>query len=470
MAKLLAFKRDTSEVVTIDSINNRLTAVGTPLPNVETSSLFPGRTENNLAVYRGDPYFLYLHDTNEVRLAVYQSGVWADVGTFPAFTTGSGELFPIALQVVQDYLCVIVGRQNSAGVDGVLARASQDGTTWASPIVSLGAPIQPTVSQGGHTIVWRNAIFIATASGIAFFDPDANAFSASYDTGDDTFLVGATIPVGNFCFWNNELYFAKPDTVPTIYQLDRNFDPNSPPTPPLWENRLPTGIPGLGTVTVGPDTGTFLLFVNKLDELCLLYSAQLGTKLIKANSALFPLFDDVTTAVLRPATASALNLGFSLFVDDRRSVNELQSFLIRNPSSGDTQLGSWDGVGSLLIRTTFIGVQVMAPDDRFGALRTFTNLQPAAYITANTKPFPGRTQIDYTARDALSRPVDIIGEYSIDGDVWNTMTQGDGDSGNSQLPSSPGGVNYTFFWDAFADLDGDFDFVFQRVIARISGV
>jgi hypothetical protein len=469
MAKLLGFKRDTSEVVTVDSINNNLTAVGAALVDVETTTAFPGRTQNNLAIYRGDPHLLYLHNTNEIRLAAYKAGVWADVAGFTAIApTGAGNMTPTCLRIVQDFLVAIV-QESDGGADRIVARTSQDAIAW-NAIDPRAMPTQPTTNQGGASVVWRNAVFVATNDGIIYYDPINAAWGASFDSGDDSFNQGVNIPIGSFTFWNNELYFAKPDTVPTIYQLDRDFDPNSPPASPMWENRLPTGIPGLGAVTVGPDTGTFLLFVNKVDELCLLYSAQLGTKLIKANAALFPLFDDVTTVVLDSSISNALNLGFALFVDDRRAVNELQSFLIVNPSSGDTQLASWDGVGAFLIRTTFIGVQLMPPDDRFGALRTFTNLQPSAHIRATSKPFPGRTQIDYTVRDASARPVDVFGEYSIDGDAWLPMTQGDGDSGNTQLVSTLVGSDYSFFWDAFSDLDGDYDFVFQRIVARISGV
>jgi hypothetical protein len=79
-------------------------------------------------------------------------------------------------------------------------------------------------------------------------------------------------------------------------------------------------------------------------------------------------------------------------------------------------------------------------------------------------------QLDYTVRDIGSKPVDIFGEYSIDGDEWLPMTQGDGDDGNEQLATSPVGTQYSFFWDAFIDLDGDFDFMNMRIVARIAGV
>ncbi len=470
MAKALAFKRSTSEIVTVDTINNRVSVLGSALANVETTSAFPGRSENLVAVYRGDPYFLYLHNTNEIRLAAFTGGAWADVAGFTAVVSAGGDMKPIGLHVVQDYLVAIMAEADAgAGLDRVIARTSQDGVVW-NAVVTKTFTGTPVTNDGGHTIAWRNAVFVGTAEGVAYFDPINNVWSTAFDSGDDAALTGSTIPVGNFCFWNNALYFVKPDMVPTIYQLDSEFDTTSPPASPMWTNQLPTGIPGLGTVTVGPDTGTFLLFVNKLDKLCLLYSAQLGTKLIEVDAASFPIFDDVTDDYLPSALKTSANLGFALYVDDRRRVNELQSFLIRFPSAGDTQLASWNGVDEFTVRTTFSSVELMPPDDRFGELRTYTALQPTAAIDAVSAPFPGRVQLDYTVRDSGSRPIDVFGEYSVDGDAWSPMTQGDGDDGSEQLASSPAGTSYTFYWDAFSDLDGNFDHMHMRIVARISGV
>jgi hypothetical protein len=67
--------------------------------------------------------------------------------------------------------------------------------------------------------------------------------------------------------------------------------------------------------------------------------------------------------------------------------------------------------------------------------------------------------------------VDIFGEYSTDGDVWSAMSQGDGDSGNEQLATTPAGIAYTFYWDAWMDLAGGIvEFTHMRIVARISGV
>jgi hypothetical protein len=73
-------------------------------------------------------------------------------------------------------------------------------------------------------------------------------------------------------------------------------------------------------------------------------------------------------------------------------------------------------------------------------------------------------------RDKDSRNVDVLPEFSLDGQTWADMSQGDGDSGKEDLVTTAGGLPYFFFWDAFVDLDGDFDNVDIRVVARISGV
>lgn len=469
MAKALVFQRDVRQAITVDTVNNRVTAVGAAIASVDTTSAFPGRTRNNITVYEGNPYLLYRHASNEVRLSVFQAGAWANVGTFPAITTGSGTIHPIALQVDQDFIVAVAYRQNTAGVDALVVRRSQDGVTW-DPDNTLAAPTQPTVSEGDHSVVWRNTLFLATASGIAYYVPTTDTLVGAFDTGDDALLGGAEATAGSFVFWNGSLYFVQHGSPPAIYKLDDAWDPASPVAPPAWTRQLATGVPAQGTVTVGPDTGSLVAFVNRNDELCLLYSAQLGTKLVRSTVGDFPAFTDVTDTFLSSALSALTDVGFSLYVDDRRRVNELQSFLLRQPAAGNTQLLSWDGVNTLNERAVFTGRLFMPGDERFGALRTFTNLQPTTHIRATSQPFPGRTQLDYTVRDSGSRPVDVFGEYTTDGDVWLPMTQGDGDSGNEQLATSPAGTDYTFFWDAFSDLDGDFDFMNMRIVARISGV
>ena len=467
MAKALAFRRDTSKVVTIDTINNVVADVGIAIPGASTTSAFPLRTRNNVAIYQGDPYLLYVHTANEVRLAVYQSGAWSDVAA-ATVTTGSGTLVPAGLEVVQDYLVLSAWRQNSTGVDGLLVRRSANGVAWDAA-VPLAAPTQPTVSEGCASIAWRQVVWYATASGIAYYNPITNTIAPSFDDGDDGNLDGQEVTVGSFAFWNNDLYILKPGSALSLYQLDSSWQPTAPVTPPAWTKLSATGIPSLGSLTIVADTPPALLFVSKTDELCILYSAALGSKLVKTNAAAFPVFTftDVTTSLLPSAVQSISDGGFTLYMDDRRRVNEVQNILIHSGSA--TQLATWDGVSEIDVRTTFVH-RVMPPDERFGALRTFTNLQPTTSITGVAQPWDGRVVIDYDVRDASSRPVDIFGEYSIDGDEWLPMTQGDGDDGNEQLATTPAGNSYEFYWDAWVDLTGTYPNMNTRIVSRISGV
>ena len=50
------------------------------------------------------------------------------------------------------------------------------------------------------------------------------------------------------------------------------------------------------------------------------------------------------------------------------------------------------------------------------------------------------------------------------------MTEGDGDTGITGLAATPAGIPYFFNWDAFTDLDGDFNNMELRIVPRISGV
>lgn len=471
MAKALAFKRTTREVVTVDTVNNNVAALGAALAASDLTSAFPGRSNNLIAVYRGQTFLLYRHTANEIRLAQLSAGVWSDVPGFTAITTGSGNLTPICLQVERSRIVAMVQRSNSAGIDGTIARRSADGVTW-DPIVSVNAPgpFQPTTSQGGSSVVWRNTVFVATAIGLIYYIPSTNTLAAAYDQGSDSGLASQFTPIGTFAFWNGSLYFAVGGTVPTLYKLSDTWTPTAPTAPPAWTRIALTGLNGAGTVTVGPDSGTALLFVDKTDALVLLYSGSLATKMARTTAVNFPNFTDVTGTFLTPDLQVATNLGFSLFVDDRRRTNELQSILVRNAAGNSMLLVSWDGVNTVNVRTTFTALQLMTAAERFGALRTYTAQQPAAYITTTSQPFPGRVSISYTLVDTASRPLDVFGEYSTDGDVWLPMTQGDGDDGNEQLTSSPGGTAHTFFWDAFVDLDDNLPFVTMRIVARIAGV
>lgn len=475
MAKVLAFQRATSEVVTVDTVNNNIVPLGSAITDADVTATWPGRTQNVIAVYKGDPYLLYKWvpplpgPPNEIRLAKWDGAAWADVAGFTAvLAAGAGDIMPTGLQVEQDWLVAVMWQTNTGGADGAVVRRSQDAVTW-DPTVTLAAPVQPTASEGGHTIVWRNTIFIATAAGVLWYDPATDTLAAAYDGGDDTLLVGPEATIGMFSFWNNDLYFLLPGGAPVLYSLDQSWNLTTPTAVPAWTREAITGAVSIASVGVSADSITWCLFVNRNDELCIWYSGVTGTKLIKATSTSFPGFTDLTLDVLPEAIRDQPNVGVSISVDDRRRTNELQTFLLWEPSLGRTRLARWDGSSQVDIRTVYTGTQLISPNERFGVLRTYTDLQPAVHITGTTQPFPGRMEISYVVRDSGSRPVDVFGEYSLDGDEWLPMTQGDGDDGSEQLATTPAGLPYTFFWDSFADLSGSFDFMTVRVVARLAG-
>jgi len=469
MAKALAFKRTTREVVTVDTVNGAVTSLGSPLTLSELTSAFPNRSKNLIAVYRGDVFVLYLHNTNEVRLAQLTAGVWVDVVGFTALSGGTGTITPTCLQVERGWLVAAAQISGSAGADATIFRRSADGVVWDAPVSTL-TPVQPTTSVAGHSIVWKNAVWVATAAGLLYYDPSTDTIAATFDAGSDGALDEPESTLGNFCFWNGALYFARGGGTPTVYRLDPNWTLSSPTAPPAWTKLAITGINTVGVVTTGPDVGSMLMFVDKTDALVLLYSGSLSTRAARATALTFPAFTDVSTSLLPAELQVDLDLGFSLFVDDRRRTNEMQTIVVRDPTGNAVRLMNWPATTQASVRATFAALQLMSQDDRFGALRTYTAKQPAAFVTATTQPWPGRVAISYTLVDDSSRPLDIFGEYSVDGDEWLPMTQGEGDDGNSVLPSSPAGIPYVFHWDAFADLDSDLPFVYQRIVARIAGV
>jgi len=471
MAKLLAFQRNVGKVVTIDTINNTLTVLGLVHPtNVENTDRFGLRTRNNIAVFKGAPFLLYRESVAmETRVALYATGFWVDQASATLSDPATGYRSPTALHVEQDKLVSITQINQDGTVDAIEAMTSTDGIAWTAA-VSRAMPTMPADSRGGHSINWRNAIWVATPDGLLYFDVAGNAWTTTFDPGDDSGIAGQEVLMGSFAFWNNDLYFALPGASVRIYKLASDWDLAAPAPAPAWTNISATGIVSVGTFTPGADSSGVCLFVGPADDsLYLLYSAQLGTMMAKTTAADYPAFTDVTDPYVPAALRSETHFDISHYVDDRRSVAELHSFLFRSPMSGDTRLLSWDGVSELDVRTTLSGISVMPPHERFGALRTYTAWQPGCYILSTSAPFPGRVQIEYEVRDISSRPVDIFGEYSIDGDEWLPMSQGDGDDGNEQISTTPPG-QHTFYWDAWTDLTGTHDNMRMRIVARISGV
>ncbi len=481
MAKFLAYKRNTREVVTVDTVNPAFAALGSSIALADTTNAFPNRCENIVAVFRGDPYFLYRSAANEVRLASYTSGAWADVAGFTPITGVGGAITPTCLHVVKDRLVAICELSIAAG-RGAIARRSalDDGTTW-DPIISV--PFDPAItdSRAGPSIVWHNAVFFTTSDGIGHYDPSTNFLSTDFDRGDDVLLFDEKANFGAFTFFENDLYYVLPTDLPagapSFYKLDRSWSVNTPfVSRPTFTNQNLV-IPGVGEIVNNNDAGNYSLFVNRNNVMSLIYSGSLGSKLLTITP-LGTSFDvtDVTTSLLPTQFSGEPNLGFSYYVDDRRRNNEQHTIVIRfRPSIPiATVIASWDGINPVEQVASLddggVGLDLMVPEIERGDFRTFTDKQPAVFIDGVTQPFPGRVRIDYTIQDSGSRPIDVIPEYSVDGQTWAEMSQGDGDSGKTNLVSSIAGLSYFFNWDAFVDLDGDFDNVDVRVIARIAGV
>lgn len=480
MAKFLAFKRSTRQVVTVDTINAKVADLGGQLATADTTNAFPNRSENVVAVFRGDPYALYRSASNEVKLARYSGGAWADVVGFTALTSGTGLITPTGLHVVQNRLVAIATLSLSAGVDAVYARrsAADDGTTWDAAVTQAFAT-QPLDTRAGPSIVWHNTVWFTTAEGIGYYVPATDTLSATFDQGDTpaNLIAGQRANFGSFAIFASNLYYVlatdNPVGAPAIFELDSSWDPAAPT--PTFTN-LNIVIPGVGNVTLSNDTGNYSLFVNKAGILSLIYSGSNESKLVTISRAATSwTVDDVTDTLLPSSISGEADLGFGYYVDDRRSSNEKHVIIVRFRPAVPVAilLASWDGVTAVTQTATLddggSGLDLILPDAERSDFRTFTDNQPAAYIDTYSQPFPGRIRIDYTVQDSSSRPIDILAEYSIDGQSWSTMTQGDGDSGNESLPSAPTGVAYFFNWDAFADLDGTYDNMDIRIVARLAG-
>lgn len=475
MAKFLAFRRATRQVVAVDTILPAITSVGTPIAGADVANSFPGRTENNICQFLGDYYCLYRSAANDINVALFDGANWNDVAGF----TDIDALTPLGLHVVNDRLVLLATQSSAAPLQRqVIARrsAAGDGSTWDPPVTMSRTAVQST---GGASIVWHNVVWFTTADGLCYYDPSSDAFGASFDTaaGSGT----EALNFGSFSFFNGDLYYAAPafgSTATKLFKLDKSWS-ISVPTPVFVDTGVI--IPTVGLVTVGPDAGNYALFVNKRGELTLFYSGNIGTKVVKillAGSSYT--VQDVTSTVLPSSLSGETGLGFGLFVDDRRSTNEQFTIIVRyRPAIPVAVLITrWDGSSLLETLGTLddggLGLDLMIPDEERSDFRVYTENQPSCFIDATTQTpplgFPGRVRIDYTVRDDGSRPIDVLFQYSVDGQSWSNATEGDGDSGSTNLASSPTGSSYFFHWDAYQDLDGNYSHIDVRIVARISGV
>lgn len=543
MAKAMTLQRSASQPTTIDTIANSTTALGTTIPGMQTTSLFPARCVNLITVFNGDPYIVVLSAVGDIEIYRLVAGTWGLVAG--PFTPPGGHTYtPLCMHVVNDTLVAMWTDVAGAG-DGIRAAVSQDGTTWTSLITDGTAVVSS--SLGGHSIVYRSAIWFATAEGLWAFAPLARIMgligvvgpgfqdgetitggvsgttatvrsftggstlrvddvagsgfvlaeavtggisgtvgtinsitrfvNAAPDVGNDAGLAGPTGPsnlIGSFASWDGILYFLQPETAfgaTKLYQLDAAWQATDDVPASQWTSLVFTGLPNVSFATLANDSGMWSLFVNRNDELCVFSSGATSTKLAKTTSKVFPLtFTDLTNTVLPAEISGKSDVGITLYADDRRRENNLHWFLIRDIVAGNTIITSWDGSNALVPQGTISGDDFILPASRQGEGSTFTNLEPGVSITSVTQPFAGRVRIDYVVRSNSSSPVDILPEYSIDGDEFFPMTEGDGDSGIEDLATSPAGTPYFFHWDAFTDLDGDFENMNVRIVARISGV
>lgn len=464
MAKILLFSRATGKIQHLNTHTNQLVDLGAAIATTDATSAFDGRITNAVAIFRGEPYVALRDVTNNVRIYRYTSGSWNLVFTQAATVGGTMRCF--GLEVLNDTLYATIIEDTAAGRYHY-ARTT-NGTAWTVTFQAQGA-----MGSAGHVLKFKGVIWTATALGVHFQDPAVVGWSGGFMTGNDANMAGAAMAGGCFTYWNGNLYFIKPDVgaLPQLYRLDPAWD-KSQIAGIRWTNQAATGFPNAGVLALAFDGGQYCLFVNKDDELCLLYSGPNGTFAAKTTAATYPVFTDITLATL-PANISALtNAAISLYEDDRRRTNEQHYFLIRDTVANDTYLMYWDGASIMEQRTVLSGQRFFAPQDTKADLRTFTDQQPAVYFGtgAFSQPFPGQVQLDYVLVDSGARPCDLSAEYSLDGDQWFPMTAGEGGDGVSGLISAAWpGQAHTFIWDAYIDLDGDVT-PQMRLVPRISGV
>lgn len=461
MARFLTYNRSSGEVLALDTSTGIPESIATALVGLELSALWDNRSRNLALVFRGDVYLLALTAANTIIVFQWDGSSWNMV-LGPIVAAGGGNLKPVGLEVENESL-IAVWHEVGGASPGTYLRASDDGTAWSALPTLLSA----LVASHGTSVVWRRALFVTSELGIAAFDPDT-ARVGPYDSGDDIGLGLAETCYGSFCEIDGQLYFVRPDTGagPQVYKIVDNWSSDTPSLPE-WENQGLT-IPSLGVFSNTADGCSYALFRSVQDELCLLYSGPLGTSLLSSP-------DKTTfTPVSLPAAVAALtDSSVAMLEDDRRKTNPQQFLLVRDTVLADSYLLSWDGVNDPVLKAKFTATQFMPPHDHKGDYRIYTGKEPSVEFDPLDPPsevFPGRMSLPFIVKDTLSRKISISAEWSVDGDTWNVMTEGEGGSGIENLASSPGGESHLFVWDAFNDLDTDTANVRMKIVARISGV
>ena len=477
MARFLIFDRNLSRIQEINSTTGVLAPVGPAIAGLEASSLWDYRCTNVVALFRGDVYVLARTNANEY--VVYQwDGAAMNLVHGPILLAGVTS--PVGLAVINDHL---VGVVNELAIgQNTHYLFSTDGVVWGT--VTTGGLTNAAASMG-TTAVWRKTLFQATGNGIQAYGIDSAVTAGlpapllTFDIGDDGDLVTGPVFAGSFAYWDNDLYFLRPDVGAgaLLYKLDPTWDADTPIASPAWTNQLATGLPSAGALTDAVDRGTYCLFRSREDELIAVYSGTLGTVIAQTTAATFPVFTDITANVMPANVAALVNAGVSLLEDDRRRTNQLHTFFIRDTTLGNTHVLSWNGLASspMVPVSDFVAQDFMPPNDQKADYRTYTAREPAVEFDQTappTQPFPGRVVLTYIVKDSLSRIIDISPEYSIDGDEWSVMSEGTGNGteGTTSLLSSPAGEQHVFVWDAFNDLPGDISNMQMRIVPRIVGV
>jgi len=477
MARFLAYERATTKIKEINTTTGITGDVGTVIAGLDTTNVWDNRSRNLVVVFRGD-YYLIARTAANLISGHRWDGAAMTVVLGPSGPFVGATQHPCAFHVVNDRAVAFFVQVNGTS-DALVAGVSTDGITW-TPALLAGLTGTFASSTTAASIMWRQAVFLSLANGLYIFVPSTATWSpiTPYNGGGP--LANTSSVAGSFAAWNNDLYFLRPnDGVlgPLLYKLDPTWTiADIALAPVIWTNQTATGFPAVGQLALAVDGGNYCLFRNKVDELAAIISGAGGTFLVKTDVATYPAFVDVTATML-PATISALvNAGASLYEDDRRRTNQHQFFIVRDTVTpgGITYILQWDGVTVMKILATFVGFNIMPPNDPKADYRTYTAKQPSIEFdpaTQPSQPFPGRVLLPYIVKEASSRLVDISAEYSEDGDEWLVMTEASaGSDGITSLLTSPTGVAHTFAWDAFVDLDGDKSNLQMRIVPRISGV
>lgn len=478
MAKFLAFNRNTSEAIFIDTKKGEFTALGVPIGGVAITSTWPGRSQQFANMFLGDPNIIVKLLAGTVTVFSWDGIAWN--GTAMTFSPTTGSLTPVCLHKIHDGTQVML-------VGIVLEDAGASPVAQAGWLDSAGvfvqdtsAPIVAGVGRAGHSIDWGGVVHFATTQGLWYFQPGLGAglgfnTTAPYP-GDDAGLVAPETSLGCFARWRNRLYFMRPETPsPLLYELEPTFDgltgPAAGPASPQWFNKAATGLLDPGASTVADDGSSSCLFSNDLNELCYFYSGGGGTFLAKTDPGSFPAFTDISTNILPTALLGLTNITIRLLGDGRRRTNPVHEFVITDFTNSKTWLLSWDSVNPMQVEATLdeTGIAFIAVNDLRGDKAIFMDDEPEIIPGAVTENFRGNYTIAYTLIDSLSRLMAISPEWTRDGVTWRPMSEGEEASdGIDTLSSSPAGDAHVFNWNATADLRGEAlrDF---RIIARIAG-